>query len=607
MKNRRFRRLTALACALALCLTLSPAVSAAEAPAVSKNISKQDYSTTASPVTSYLYANSAGGVTRVEYISGKIVVEDYDSSFHLTSSRSIPMELSKWGGFFAGKDYNFFIFGQNNPQESDSVEVVRIVKYTKSWHRLGSVSVYGANTKEPFHSGAIFGSGPVRCAESGDFLYIRTSHLMYKSNDGKNHQASMMFQIDEKTMTVKDSLTGIGGTGYVSHSFNQFILVDQEQNLVTADHGDGYPRAIELMRYEGKAGSDGFISDTESIIQEFPGNIGYNYTGAALGGLAETSSGYVTAYNYDGIGGSNTFERHAYIGYTSKNGLASTTRKISTELGASTPRVYPTSLNGGYIAWNQYDQTASNYMSNTLYYISYSADGSVGELKKTAAMLSDCQPVLFEGKLVWYAGMDAKPDFYTLDASGVTKHTAGIGSATSGGNPFTDVAENAYYYDAVLWALKSGVTTGVTANQFQPKAACTRGQVVTFLWRAMGSPEPKTTVNPFTDVPSTSAFYKAVLWAYENQITSGDTATTFNPTGTCTNGHVITFLWRAKGEPAAAKSSALAQKYPDAYYTNAIAWADSTGILTGIGAAFNPTVQASRADIVTYLYHDLAG
>lgn len=180
-------------------------------------------------------------------------------------------------------------------------------------------------------------------------------------------------------------------------------------------------------------------------------------------------------------------------------------------------------------------------------------------------------------------------------------------TTTGKSNPFTDVPDNAYYKDAVLWALENGVTTGVTATEFRPSATCTRGQVVTFLWRAKGCPEPKTATNPFRDVSASSPFYKAILWAQENGITSGTTATTFNPGGTCTSGHVVTFLWRANDKPAASGSSSLASANPGKYYTDAVAWADAAGLLNGVGAAFNPSNRSPRADIVTYLYRDLAG
>ena len=172
--------------------------------------------------------------------------------------------------------------------------------------------------------------------------------------------------------------------------------------------------------------------------------------------------------------------------------------------------------------------------------------------------------------------------------------------------PFTDVAAGSYYENAVKWAVDNGVTNGVTATQFQPGATCTRGQVVTFLWRAKGCPEPQTKTNPFQDVSASSPFYKAILWAAENGVTTGSTATTFNPSGTCSSGHVVTFLWRSSGRPAASGSSELARLYAGQYYTDAVAWADAAGLLSGTGTAFNPANRSPRADIVTYLYRDLA-
>ena len=167
------------------------------------------------------------------------------------------------------------------------------------------------------------------------------------------------------------------------------------------------------------------------------------------------------------------------------------------------------------------------------------------------------------------------------------------------GNPFTDVPADAYYHDAVLWALENGVTTGATATTFDPDSTCTRGQVATFLWRAKGCPEPQTTVNPFTDVKESDYFYKAVLWAYENGITTGATATTFDHAGTCTSAQVVTFLWRANGKPAAEHTGSL-------YYDEAVAWANANQLLDGTAVPFAPNNNSPRADIVTYLYRDLA-
>ncbi len=168
---------------------------------------------------------------------------------------------------------------------------------------------------------------------------------------------------------------------------------------------------------------------------------------------------------------------------------------------------------------------------------------------------------------------------------------------------FTDVVANSYYEQAVIWALEAGVTSGTSETTFSPDATCTRGQVVTFLWRALGKPEPKSTENPFKDVKSTDYFYKAVLWAVENKITVGTSADTFSPHATCTSCQVITFVHRAKGTPRAENTDyKLASSYRGQYYFEAVAWADTIGLLDGLGKAFAPNDDSPRADIVTYLY-----
>lgn len=170
--------------------------------------------------------------------------------------------------------------------------------------------------------------------------------------------------------------------------------------------------------------------------------------------------------------------------------------------------------------------------------------------------------------------------------------------------PFTDVEAGAYYYDAVIWAREAGVTSGTSATTFSPGALCTRSQVVTFLWNAAGKPAPTGETNPFSDVSSTDWFYHAVLWAVESGITTGTSATTFTPGKTCTSAEVITFLHRASGKPAPSGDSPLAAEYGSSWFFDAVAWADSHGLLTGVGAAFDPNNASPRSDIVTYLYRN---
>ena len=166
---------------------------------------------------------------------------------------------------------------------------------------------------------------------------------------------------------------------------------------------------------------------------------------------------------------------------------------------------------------------------------------------------------------------------------------------------FADVPADAYYADAVAWAVKEGITTGTSATTFTPNASCTRAQMVTFLWRANGSPKA-TGVNPFTDVSADAYYYEAVLWAAEKGITSGTTATTFSPNATLTRGQTVTFLWRANGSPAVSGSS-FGDVAADAYYANAVAWAVSEGITSGTGGNnFSPDAPCTRAQIVTFMY-----
>ena len=171
--------------------------------------------------------------------------------------------------------------------------------------------------------------------------------------------------------------------------------------------------------------------------------------------------------------------------------------------------------------------------------------------------------------------------------------------------PFVDVPTGAYYYDAVAWAVENGVTNGTSATTFGPDVTCTRAQMVTFLWRAAGSPEPENTVNPFTDVSASAYYYDAVLWAVGEGITNGTSATTFSPDATVTRGQTVTFLWRKAGSPAASGNS-FADVAADAYYATAVAWAAREGITSGTSATtFSPDNTCTRAQIVTFLWRYL--
>ncbi|MBE6930897.1 MAG: S-layer homology domain-containing protein, partial [Ruminococcaceae bacterium] len=171
---------------------------------------------------------------------------------------------------------------------------------------------------------------------------------------------------------------------------------------------------------------------------------------------------------------------------------------------------------------------------------------------------------------------------------------------------FADVPADAYYFDAVAWAVENGITSGTSAFTFSPETACTRAQAVTFLWRAAGSPEPESTQMPFKDVSASAYYFKAVLWAVENGITNGTSATTFSPDAECTRAQIVTFLWRSQKSPVVSAVNPFGDVKSGAYYYDAVLWAVSNGITSGTTVtAFSPTANCTRAQIVTFLYRCL--
>ena len=170
-------------------------------------------------------------------------------------------------------------------------------------------------------------------------------------------------------------------------------------------------------------------------------------------------------------------------------------------------------------------------------------------------------------------------------------------------NPFVDVKEDAYYYDAVLWAVEQKITSGTSATTFSPDASCTRAQMVTFLWRAAGSPKVENGKNPFADVKADAYYYDAVLWAVEKGVTSGTSATTFSPDATVTRGQTVTFLYRNAGSPEVSGTMPFADVEADAYYAKAVQWAVQQKITTGTSeTTFSPMSDCTRGQIVTFLY-----
>ena len=186
-------------------------------------------------------------------------------------------------------------------------------------------------------------------------------------------------------------------------------------------------------------------------------------------------------------------------------------------------------------------------------------------------------------------------------------HTIEVIFMKANGNPqtgvFVDVATGSYYEDAVDWAVENGITQGTDDTHFSPDGICTRAQAVTFLWRAAGSPAPRSRTVPFTDVPAGSYYYDAVLWAVENGITEGTSDTTFSPNMTCTRAQIVAFLWRSEKSPAAGTANPFADVKSTAYYADAVLWAVKENITRGTtNTTFSPDADCTRLQIVTFLW-----
>ena len=606
------KRTVSLLLLLFLVFSLLIPAGAAGAPAETTNYASQNYDRWASTVKSYLCENPGGGLTRVEYADDAVIVEHYDASFRFLSGTTLAPELPIWGGFFAGENYYYLVEGQNNEEQDDGKEVIRIIQYDRNWTRLGSVGLYGANTFHPFDAGSL------RFAEYGDDLYIRTCHEMYTSADGLNHQASVTIAVRQSDLTITDSWYQVMNTsyGYVSHSFNQFVIVDQEQNIVCVDHGDAYPRSAVLIRYPEKAGKGVFTADYYNPVkavevQRYAGYQGDNTTGATVGGLAATSRGYLVAHTCDGVGGRGTGTQLPYLSFVDKSTFEVTTRALPYQDAACPPALVPTGTDTGYVLWNQQNSSVNTgwtyyryengamvpytpdpvHGDDTLYYVTYASDGSFGSVQTAAnAPLSDCQPILYRGNVVWYVTENSVPTFYVLSASGVNAYVPSAAQL-----PFADVQPTDACYDAVQWAYthEPQITRGQDDAHFAPDAIVKRGEAMTFLWRAMGEPAPTAAENPFMDL--TADWYKApVAWAVEQNVTKGTSETTFSPEDTLTTAHIVTFLYRAM-HPG-----------QDGWYAEAAAWASAQGYLRGVTLPIDNETPCPRGTVVTILYNVLA-
>ena len=392
--------------------------------ASSNNISANDYYTWSSVVKSNLTENSDKTLTRVESTSKGVLVEKYSANGKtLISKSTIKNELPIYGGYFSGKNNNYIVFGQNNKGEKDSAEIVRIVKYSKSWSRVSDCKIYGSNTFEPFEAGSL------RMIELDGKLYVYTCHTMYADSNKLNHQANMLFTVDESTMKTTDSMYEVSNLqdGYVSHSFNQFIKTDGTY-IYRVDHSESNNmimsgqyltvNGITLSRYNKNSSS---TNVAVTIPLKFDIHSG-NYTGASIGGFEVGSGNCLIVYTKDIS--SSCKSRNAYISVTDEyfnktNNVALTNYKSGTKVSCRTPQLVKINENLFLVMWEEYNSSTNKVTTKAK-----TVDSSANTVASAtlSVRLSDCQPVMCsDGTVKWYVSDNSSPKLYSINPYDLTK------------------------------------------------------------------------------------------------------------------------------------------------------------------------------------------
>ena len=446
------------------------------------NISANNYRYNAASCNSYLEETEDGGFLRVEYNGVSLRVEKYSSDLKEVSQIArILLPLPKFGGYFKGKDARYIVCGDENMDELEDKEVVRIIKYDMDWNERNHVSVYGANTQIAFRS------GDVDMTEMDGTLYIHTSHNMFKGKDGINHQANMSFAVNEENMEILTQHTNIshhgeGGHGYVSHSFCQRIEQDGE-NVYLLDHGDGIPRSVCLQKIDSGLGK---VSKALDILK-IDGKRGENATGVSVGNLAISGDHLFMAGNsveqfgelYTPAGS----QRNLWVSIVNKNMDSEpvfiwlTDYEKDGTWNANTPYVVPASDGDCYVIWENPYQTQEDdgtFLYAKKYYTvtkiaKIKPDGTIdGKIHTIYGNLSDCQPIITsENQLVWYTTNSSSPLFYTLDLDQLDSYEF---------NGFPDIrkctvslASDSYTYDkkAMPHPSSGPAVTSITYGDYQ--------------------------------------------------------------------------------------------------------------------------------------------
>ena len=386
------------------------------------NVNEHNYDGYCSkPSESYLLENGDGYMrVQASNIYNDLVVEYFDAHFQYQKSLHVTLGLPLFGGFYSDGSHYYVVTGQFNKNQSDDLEVYRITKYDTSWKELKSASLKGANTYEPFEA------GNCRMDMNGDILAIHTCHTMYATGDGYHHQANVNILVDTASMTIKNSFTRIANIdwgGYISHSFDQFVKID-DGKLIEVSLGDAYPRSVVMTQFDDVTNTSfTYGSPKVTTILDIKGVTGDNYTGVTLGGFEMSKDHYLVA----GTTISQTSAQDA------PNVFLSAIDKSTDQVNTQMITHYTTSDDAQYLGtpflvklndtsfmllWsdNKNDQSI-------IHYEMFDQSGhSTSEEYTMNGELSDCSPLVSNGKIIWYTYSGSQINFYDISTSDLSDH-----------------------------------------------------------------------------------------------------------------------------------------------------------------------------------------
>lgn len=368
----------------------------------------------ADTVDSYIVPGEGGAFTRVEHTGDSVIIEQYSAETKLEWKKTLKTELPLWGGFYAGKDYYFFLYGQENDAQDDSREVVRVVRYSKNWNRMDSAGAFGQNTALPFLAGT------ADMEESGDYLYIHTTRQMYAGTDGQRSQANLILKLYIPAMSF--SADAGDQKDYISHSFGQTIYVD-EGNLIVVDHGDTAPRAITIGRAKNDPDGPGTEPMERVTLLKIGGENGQTYTGATVGGSQASDTKYiVTGKSIDQANFNTSTRDNIYVVTASKSDFSDasvsfrwqTNHREGSTVVLANPYLIRISGTRLLLMWTE--RLDYNDINVLLHYVFLDENGlAASQVYTNPGRLSDVEPAVNGNTVTWYVTTGDDVIFYTLD------------------------------------------------------------------------------------------------------------------------------------------------------------------------------------------------